>query len=251
MVTLVNVELFGQGVLELDKNAAAGLLLRFMIALPIGALLGGVIATRVGDRAVVFVGLLISAGGYLLVSKWPADLFAARHNLGLFTVPVLDTDLAIAGLGLGLVIGPLTSATLRVVPSAQHGIASAAVVVARMIGMLVGIAALSAWGLYRFNEYLQQRLAALPAPTANTPGGRLIAQGARLKTATVQAYVMQYGEIFTITAIVCVIGALLGLLIAGRGERADEPVPAANANDAPSTLVDAPTRALEGRHRSR
>jgi MFS family permease len=245
MVTLVNVELFGQGVLGLDKNAAAGLLLRFLIALPIGALLGGFIATRLGDRAVAFVGLLIGAGGYLLVSKWPADLFAARHNLGLFTVPALDTDLAIAGLGLGLVIGPLTSATLRVVPAAQHGIASAAVVVARMIGMLVGIAALSAWGLYRFNQYLQERLAALPAPAAGTPGGRLIAEGARLKTATIQAYVMQYGEIFTITAVLCVIGALLGLLIAGRGEHADELVPTVDTDDAPTALSDA-----RGRHRS-
>ena len=34
---------------------------------------------------------------------------------------------------------------------------------------------------------------------------------------------MQYGEIFTITAIVCVVGALLGLLISGRSEHADEP----------------------------
>ena len=125
MVTLVNVELFGQGVLALDKNGAAGLLVRFLIALPIGALLGGWIATKIGDRIVAFVGLVIAAGGYWLISKWPVDVLAARHDLGLFTLPTLDTDLAIAGLGLGLVIAPLTSATLRVVPAAQHGIASA------------------------------------------------------------------------------------------------------------------------------
>jgi len=34
---------------------------------------------------------------------------------------------------------------------------------------------------------------------------------------------LQYGEIFTITAIVCVVGAVLGLLIAARTEHADEP----------------------------
>lgn len=223
MVTLVNVELFGQGVLGQDQNHAAFLLLRFLIALPIGAVLGGWIATKVGDRIVTCVGLLIAAAGYHLVSGWPVDLLAARHDLGFVTLPMLDTDLAICGLGLGLVIAPLTSSTLRVVPAAQHGIASALVVVARMVGMLIGIAALSAWGLYRFNQYLQERLAALPAPTADSPMGILVAQGARLKQATIEAYVMQYGEIFTITAWVCVIGAVLGLFIAGRTEHAVDP----------------------------
>jgi MFS family permease len=262
MVTLVNVELFGQGVLGQNQDQAAFLLLRFLIALPVGALIGGWLATKIGDRIVAFAGMLIAAAGFWLISKWPVDLLAAKHDLGIISLPVLDTDLAIAGLGLGLVIGPLTSATLRVVPAAQHGIASAGVVVARMIGMLVGIAALSAWGLYRFNQYLQERLAELPPPTADTPGGILIAQGARLRTATVEAYTMQYGEIFGITAIVCVVGALLGLLISGRHEHADEPAPSADAGEAPTKRIDAPTPAFDaptqaiqqppsGRHRSR
>ena len=215
MVTLVNVELFGQGVLGQDQNEAAFLLLRFLIALPIGALIGGWIATRVGDRAVACVGLMIAAGGYYLIAQWPVDLLAARHDLGFVSLPVLDTDLAIAGLGLGLVIAPLTSATLRVVPSAQHGIASASVVVARMIGMLVGIAALSAWGLYRFNQILQS----LPSPSANSLAEKLTGEATKYKT----AFAMQYGEMFGITAIVCVVGAMLALFISGRNEHADEP----------------------------
>ncbi|MGE0218828.1 MFS transporter [Mycolicibacterium sp.] len=218
MVTLVNVELFGQGVLGQDQYHAAFLLLRFLVALPIGALVGGWLATRIGDRLVAFLGLLIAAGGYLLIARWPVDLLAARHDLGLFSLPTLDTDLAIAGIGLGLVIGPLTSATLRVVPAAQHGIASAAVVVARMIGMLIGIAALSAWGLYRFNQHL----ASLPASTAgDSLAERLAAEAGRVR----QAYVLQYGEMFTVTAIVCVVGAVLGLLISARGEHAEDPEP--------------------------
>ena len=190
-------------------------------------------------RIVAFVGLLIAAGGYWLISKWPVDLLAARHDLGILTLPALDTDLAIAGLGLGLVIGPLTSATLRVVPAAHHGIASAAVVVARMIGMLVGIAALSAWGLYRFNQILQS----LPNPPADNLAAKLAAQAAKYKT----AFAMQYGEMFGITAIVCVVGAILALLIRGRGEHAEEPeesVPAVEADDEPTAMIDAPTPAL-------
>ena len=43
---------------------------------------------------------------------------------------------------------------------------------------------------------------------------------------------MQYGEIFAITAMVCVVGALLGLLISGRSEHADEPGGAAPRREA-------------------
>ena len=139
MVTLVNVELFGQGVLGKEQNETVFLLLWFLGALPVGAVIGGWVATRIGDRIMAFVGLLIAGFGYWLVSHWTVDVLSARHDLGLFTLPTFDTDLVLAGFGLGLVIGPLTSATLRAVPGAQHGIASASVVVARMIGMLIGL----------------------------------------------------------------------------------------------------------------
>jgi MFS family permease len=218
MVTLVDVELFGQGVLGMDQDEAAILLLRFLIALPIGAVVGGWIATKVGDRAMTFVGLLIAAGGYWLISKWPVDLLSDRHNFfGLFTLPAMDTDLVLAGLGLGLVIGPLSSAALRVVPPAEHGIASAAVVVSRMTGMLIGVAALSAWGFYRFNQIVAGLSAAVPA---NAGLALRIALQAKLYR---QAFAEMYGGIFSITAIVCVVGALLGLLLAGRHAHAEEP----------------------------
>jgi MFS family permease len=224
MVTLVNVELFGQGVLGLEQVPAALKLTWFLAALPVGALLGGWIATRVGDRAVVFVGMLIAAGGYWLVSKWGVDVLSRRHDLGLFSLPVFDTDLVIAGLGLGLVIGPLTSAALRVVPGKQHGIASSLVVVARMTGMLVGVAALSAWGLYRFNQIL----ASLPNPTGDgSLLAKIAAQGAKYKL----AFAMQYGGMFGITAVVCIVGALLGLLIAGKHTHADDDGPADDDTD--------------------
>ena len=218
MVTLVDVELFGQGVLEMDQAQAAGLLLWFLIALPIGALAGGWIATRVGDRAMTFVGLLIAAYGYWLISHWPIDLLSFRHNIfGLITVPAMHADLLVAGLGLGLVIGPLSSATLRVVPAAQHGIASAAVVVARMTGMLIGVAALTAWGLYRFNEIVASLSAKVPANAS------LLERVAAQASMYLKAFAMMYGEMFKVTAVVCVVGALLGLLVSGRTERAGKP----------------------------
>lgn len=100
------------------------------------------------------------------------------------------------------------------VPSAQHGIASAAVVVARMIGMLIGVASLSAYGLYRFHQILG---------TLPVEGETFSQRAASIALNGRKAYAMQYGEIFMATAIVCVIGAVLGLFIAGRHQHADEP----------------------------
>jgi hypothetical protein len=81
---------------------------------------------------------------------------------------------------------------------------------------------LSAWGLYRFNQILQERLAAQPAPKADSPLGQLTAGAARVAKASVEAFALQYGEIFGITALVCVVGAVLGLFISGRNEHADD-----------------------------
>ncbi len=212
MVTLVNVELFGQGVLGKDQTGAAFLLLHFLVALPIGALVGGWLATRFGDRVVAVTGMLIAAFAYWLVSKWGLDVLSARHRIGPVSLPAFDTDLALAGIGLGLVIGPLTSAALRVVPAAQHGIASSLVVVARMTGMLIGVAALSAWGLYRFNQIL----ATLPAVQADSLAAKVSAEAQRYRT----AFAMQYGSIFFITTIVCLAGAAIALFIGGRNARA-------------------------------
>ncbi|RSM68643.1 MFS transporter [Kibdelosporangium aridum] len=208
MVTLVNIELVAQTLLGKDRTGAVFLLVRFLVALPIGALLGGWLAARIGDRWVAFGGLLIAAAGYLLISGWPVDVLAARHDLGLFTLPRLDTDLVIAGLGLGLVIGPLSSVVLRVVPAAQHGVASAGVVVARMTGMLVGVAALTAWGLYRFHSLTADLDTPLPFGKSKE---QFDAETAAYKAKLFDALNTEYSEIFLITSVICVLGALLAL----------------------------------------
>jgi MFS family permease len=213
MVTLVDVELFAQGVLFKDQNYAAMLLLWFLGALPIGAVVGGLAATKIGDRAMTFIGLLIAAGGFWVISTWRVEL--ASHRPEVFGMIVLP-ELVVAGLGLGLVIGPLTSASLRVVPSAQHGIASAAVVVARMTGMLIGMASLSAWGFYQLPHIVSKLSAQIPANASLAE--RFLAQGNLYR----HAFAEMYGGIFRATVVVCVVGAVFGLLISSRHTHADE-----------------------------
>ncbi len=203
MVTLVDVELFAQTVLGRDSGAAAAMLARFLIALPVGAVLGGWLAARVGDRWVSFVGLAVAAVAYVLIAQWPASVSSF----------VIGRDLAVAGFGLGLVIAPVSAAVLRVVPASQHGVASAAVVVARMTGMLVGVAGLSAWGLHRFQELTADL--DTPLPFGMSPE-EFTEKAAAYKTALTDALLTEYHEIFWITAVICGLGAVFSLLLPGR-----------------------------------
>ena len=216
MVTLVNVELFGQGVLGQDQNEAALLLLRFLIALPIGALLGGWIATKIGDRIVAFAGLLIAAGGYWLVSGWPVDLLAARHDLG-FVQP------AGAGHRPGdRRPGPGPGDRAADVGDAAGGARRPA---RHRLGGRGG----GPDDRHADRRRGAERLGPVPVQPdpaercRSRPGRDNLPSGWPPRRPTIrEAYVLQYGEIFTITAIVCVVGALLGLLISGRHEHADD-----------------------------
>jgi MFS family permease len=213
MVTLVDVQLFAESVLRLDATGGALVLVRFLVALPVGALLGGLAVPRLGEAVVGVVGMVAASAGFALMSHWPADPLAAAHTLGPLSLPMATTDLALTGLGLGLVVAPVASAVLRAVPADRHGVAAAATVVARTAGMLIGIAALSAWGLHRFTEL---------TATLNTPlpfgvdAARYAEELAAYTQAVRAALLTQYREIFQLTAALCLAGALSAALLGRR-----------------------------------
>ncbi|QFG25732.1 MFS transporter [Actinomadura sp. WMMB 499] len=210
MVTLVDVVLVAQTVLDKDEVEGALLLTRFLIALPIAAVAGGTAARRFGERWPMAAGMAVSAAGYLLIAGWPADLANASYG----PLPRMDVDLVITGLGLGLVIAPVSSAVLRFVPAARHGVASAAVVVARMMGMLLGISALSAWGFHRFHALTADLRPPLPFTMSDADFDRAMEV---YLAAVEEALRIEYREIFLITAVLCAIGALLALGAGGGG----------------------------------
>ena len=105
-------------------------------ATAVGALVSGFILRLVGLRAVTVVGLVMSAGALFLMSRW-------TPGTGITEVAGI---LAIFGFGFGVTVTPRSTAAVEAVGRAAFGVASATVTVARMIGMAVGLAALTAFG---------------------------------------------------------------------------------------------------------
>jgi MFS family permease len=206
MVTLVDVQLLAQTVLGRDALDGALLLTRFLVALTAAAVLGGFLTRRVGERWVAAGGLALAAAAYALIANWPRDLAAAGYG----PFPRMDVDLALAGVGLGLAVAPLSAAVLRAVPADRHGVASAAAVVARMIGMLVGVAALTAWGLHRFQELTRDLVPPFPF---GIPADEFRRRTAEYQEAVRAALRQEYGEIFLATALLCILGAAAALAL--------------------------------------
>jgi MFS family permease len=124
-----------------SQTTAALLLVRFLVALPIGAFAGGWLLNRLGPAVVASAGLALAGIGLALMSGWGHGSLQSWS-----TTPVL----ALAGFGLGLALAPVNAAALADSPGDAHGVVSSLVVLARMVGMVAGLALLTAIGLRRY-----------------------------------------------------------------------------------------------------
>ena len=113
--------------------------------------------------------------------------------------------LALAGSGFGLVIAPTATAVVDAVAAEQRGVASALVIVLRLMGMTIGLSALTAWGLHRFNTLGQSELPLLTDPGYMDSLTRVTARVLR--------------ETFVISAVVSLIAFLPGAALRGRDRR--------------------------------
>ncbi len=142
IAALVDIPLFARLTVHRDSQLDAALVLvRFLVALPVGAVLGGFLLRRLSPAPLTAVAMLMSAGAFWHMSTWDATSLES---------PVETLSLVLGGLGFGLAIAPVNAALLDHTRDAVHGIASALLVVARMVGMLIGISALTTLGLRSF-----------------------------------------------------------------------------------------------------
>ncbi len=152
VAVVVDVPLLAHVVEGASQTEAALVLVRFLLAVPVGALAGGWALRRLGNGVVAAGGLALTTVGLTVMSTW------GRGSLDHLPATLV---LALAGLGIGLALAPVNDAALAEATSDTSGTASALVVVARMVGMVVGIALLTAIGLHQYYGLV----ATLPDPT--------------------------------------------------------------------------------------
>lgn len=141
IAALVDIPLFARTTTQQDSQLGAALvLLRFLAALPVGAVLGGLALRRLAPGVLTAVGMAAAGVSFLLMAQWGATSLDGFGS---------NVPLVLGGLGFGLALAPVNAAILAHTEDAVHGLASALVVVARMVGMLVGISALTTIGLRR------------------------------------------------------------------------------------------------------
>jgi MFS family permease len=191
MVGLVSVPLFINMVVATDLSEAAllsGILLGTLtVPMAISSIPGGILTA---------LGLLLASVGFFLGRTWTPDV--TRTTMGL--------HMALAGIGLGLTVAPIGTAVINLVKADERGIASAVVLVMRLVGMTLGTSIMTNYGLRRSNILTAQLLAGLgdsPDITA------LIDTAIRVAT-------MVINEMLLIAALICLAAAIPALFMRPR-----------------------------------
>jgi EmrB/QacA subfamily drug resistance transporter len=191
VIAMVDVPLFVNAIeVDLKRSAvmAGWIMSSLTAAMALASYVGGRVTERTWYRPPLLVGLALSTGAFAWMgASWNADT----------SYPVFAVQLAMLGAGFGLTVAPTTSAVVNDAPPDQRGAAAGIVMVVRLLGFSVGLSALTAWGLNRFNA-LRSTIELPPIGSPTFQDELLVAQ----ERLTAQAI----AETFTASAVVVAIG---------------------------------------------
>jgi MFS family permease len=181
----------------------AGILLSALtIPMAMAAIPGGWLAARRGYRLPTTLGLGIAAVGLLAAGlTWRAD----TPDL------VMALHMCIAGAGMGLTISPIGTAVINESGEGQHGVASALVLILRLLGMTIAVSSLTTFSLNRVSTLVSAAVAQFPTS--------LTAE--QVQALSIQAYfasgVQVIGEMLLIGAVICAAALIPAWLLRGGG----------------------------------
>jgi MFS family permease len=168
----------------------------------LGGVVGGWLSNRLGYKSVVVIGLVPAAAGFFLMSHWPNHLALAHMAI----------ELAIGGLGFGLVIAPIVAAALDAARERDLGIASGLVIATRLLGMTIGISAMTGWAVSRLNRQLIA-LPPLKQLPAETLSDYLIRQEQYVENLALPLTLSIIRDTFAVAAVICLLAIIPALLL--------------------------------------
>jgi MFS family permease len=218
VIAMVDVPLFVNAV-EIDVQRAAvvsgAVLSALTAAMAIASYTGGRATERWWHGPPIAIGLLAAAVAYTVMGfTWDE---ASPYG-------VLAAQLALLGAGLGLTFAPTTSVVVDVSPSQRRGAAASTVMVVRLLGLSVGLSALTAWGLSRFNSLRHD----VDLPPITDPG---FEQAVREASAELTA--QSIAETFLATAVVVAIGLAIAVVLLRRRPTLEPDAPELPMSDRP------------------
>ena len=132
---------------------AGFVLMPFVIGWVVCSILGARMVLRVGYRSVVLAGMLALTLAFVFLAGWSESLSRGAAM----------RDMALAGVGMGLVFVPMLIAVQSAVPRAVLGSATSVTGFFRFIGGAVGVAVMGSVMAQRLHRELAALLATAPA----------------------------------------------------------------------------------------
>lgn len=209
IIAMTDIPIYVDTVLQgpvLDSGLA---LLRLTVMIPIGALLGGWLCGRVSCRVTGILGLLFTAGGFFLMSRWPVHVTWQQMTISTMT----------SGFGFGLVIAPIGTTAINSVRPTQAGMSSAVITALRMIGMMLGLAMLTSWAL----AYFRQLASLYPSLPTTATAAQFTAWSKGYANHLIQAEHTVYTTVFFISMFICLVAIVPAIFLWGRKEPVAEP----------------------------
>ena len=196
IIGMVTVPLMANTLLGETPLGGGLMLLRMTATIPAGAVLGGAACQRFDYRLPAVLGLLLTALGFWLMSGWGLDV----------ADPWLTLHLATAGFGFGLLIAPIALAATNSVADDVRGAAAALITTTRVVGMTLGIAALTAWGTGRFDALVAGAGVpfALPGETAQQAQARIAEVHQQFR----EAGLTLFSDFFVVAAALCLLALI-------------------------------------------
>ena len=201
IIGMVTVPLMANTVMERTPLEGGLWLMRMTAAIPVGAILGGLLSQKIDIRIPAVVGLVIAAVGYWLISGWTVDI--AEPNLTL--------HLAITGFGFGLLIVPIALAGTETVGESIRATAASMVTAMRIVGMTLGLAALTAWGTSRFDLLVAD--IRLPFAAVGETAAESQERVGQFNSQLQDAGMTLFQEFFLIAAVVCLLALIPAVLM--------------------------------------